>query len=106
MGGSGGKQPRQRRDGSALPDGTGPGKRDRKVYVRNQRLNAPQVKPTSSNLADGGWAAARTGTTLSCGELLGRFRFAGREATPNACGVGVAMLQGKSWTPILPTGTW
>jgi hypothetical protein len=31
---------------------------------------------------------------------------ADREATLNVCGVGVAMLQGKSWAPILPTGAW
>ena len=72
--------------------------------MRNRRLNAPQVKPTSSNLADRGWAAARTRTTSLCGELLGRFRFAGREATPKVCGVGVARPQGHSWAPPLSNG--
>jgi hypothetical protein len=63
-------------DSSPDNDGTGQhcqmarsGKRDGKAYVRNQRLNASQDETTSSNLADPGWAAARTRTM--CGELLG-----------------------------------
>ncbi|MGV7987554.1 hypothetical protein PJP10_24340 [Mycobacterium kansasii] len=41
--------------------------------MRNQRLNAPRAVPTSSNLADLGWAAAHTRITLWCGELRDRF---------------------------------
>ena len=51
----------------------GSGKRDGKAYVRNQRLNAPQDETTSSNLADQGWVATHTRTTMvSSGELFGR----------------------------------
>jgi hypothetical protein len=49
---------------------SGPGKQDGEVYVRNQRLKAPQEMSTSSNLADLGWVAVRTRTDR-CGELLG-----------------------------------
>lgn len=66
----------------------------------NQRLNAPQEKTTSSNLADVGWVATRTRTTtqsLSCRGTLRLGDVAGREATSKACGVGVARLQGHSW---------
>ena len=65
--------------------------------MRNQRLNASQVNPTSSNLADGGWTAVRTHPrwwgTSGLGEV------AGREATVKVCGVAVAMPQGHSWAP-------
>lgn len=84
----------------------GPGKRDGKVYVRNQRQNAPQEQTTSSNLADLGWAAARTRTD---GELPRSVDVADREATPKACGVGVAKSQGQSWAPPPSSGlerTW
>jgi hypothetical protein len=57
--GEGGQQPRQRRNGPALPDAPGSGKRDGTVYARNRRLNASQAQTTSSNLTDLGWAAAR-----------------------------------------------
>ena len=65
--------------------------------MRNQRLKAPQVNPTSSNLTDVGWAAVHTRARV-LGELLDRFHVAGPEATVNACGVAVAMPQGHSWT--------
>jgi len=75
---------------------SGSGKQDGKVYVRNQRLNAPQANPTSSNLTDLGWVAVRTramrGTPASV-------NVAGREAALKDCGVGVAMPQGHSWAP-------
>jgi len=79
------------------------GKRDGKVYVKNQRLNASQEQTTSSNLTDLGWVATRTGGTTampwSCWGTLWLGDVAGREAAPNACGVGVARLQGHSWAP-------
>ena len=75
---------------------SGSGKQDGKAYVRNQRLNAPQDETTSSNLTDLGWVATRT--LLGKG-TLGPVDVAGREATLNACGVGVARLQGHSWAP-------
>ena len=74
----------------------------------NQRLNAPQDETTSSNLADVGWVATRTRATtalLSCRGTLGLGDVAGREATPKACGVGVAMLQGHSWAPTPSKGS-
>ncbi len=75
----------------------GSGKRDGKVYARNQRLNAPQAKPTSSNLADLGWAAVRT--RLPCEELPDRIMSSAGEATVKNCGVAVARPQGHSWAP-------
>jgi hypothetical protein len=81
----------------------GSGKQDGKAYVRNQRLNAPQVthqlEPDGSGL--GGSAdllgVAGWGTLWSvC--------LAGREATVKCCGVAVAMLQGHSWAPTPSNG--
>jgi hypothetical protein len=76
---------------------SGPGKQDGKVYVRNQRLNAPQAQTTSSNLADVGWVATRP--RMDRGELPGPVNVVGREAMPKVCGVGVARSQGHSWAP-------
>ena len=75
----------------------GSGKRDGKVYVRNQRQNAPQEQTTSSNLADVGWVAART--RKDGGELPGWLMTSAQEATSKDCGVGVARPQGQSWAP-------
>lgn len=66
------------------------------MYARNQRQNAPQERTTSSNLADSGWVAAHTRTS---GKLPRSVDVADQEATPKACGVGVAKPQGHSWTP-------
>ena len=74
----------------------GSGKRDGKVYVRNQRLNASQENPTSSNLTDRGWVAVRTRAMRGTPAPV---NVAGREATLKGCGVGVAMPQGHSWAP-------
>ena len=101
------------------PDNDGTGQYCQMVWVRqarrkgvtkvNQRLNAPQDETTSSNLADVGWVATRTRTTttvsLSCRGTHGLGDVAGREATPKACGVGVAMLQGHSWAPTPSKGS-
>lgn len=67
--------------------------------MRNQRLNAPQDETTSSNLTDLGWAAARTRPAPASRGTLWLGDVADREATVNACGVAVAMLQGHSWAP-------
>ena len=71
------------------------------MYVRNQRLNASQGNTTSSNLTDLGWVATRTLTAVEAagGGTLRLGDVADREATVNACGVAVAMLQGHSWAP-------
>ena len=84
---------------------SGSGKQDGKAYVRNQRLNAPQEQTTSSNLTDLGWAATRTHTTLVVRGTLRLGDVAGREATVNVCGVGVARLQGHSWSPTPSKGS-
>jgi len=73
----------------------------------NQWLN-PLYQEAGSNLVDMGRSAVRGFSTvgkttrmLVCG--------ADYEATVKACGVAVAMPQGKSWAPIRPSGargTW
>jgi hypothetical protein len=74
----------------------------RKVYVRNQRLNAPQethqLEPDGSGL--GCSAHPHDGVRGT----LRPVRFAGREATAKSCGVAVAMLQGHSWAPTPSNG--
>ena len=77
----------------------GSGKRDGKVYARNQRQKASQAKATSSNLTDRGWVATRTRSALAGRRTLGPGDVAGREAMVKDCGVAVARLQGHSWAP-------
>jgi hypothetical protein len=85
----------------------GSGKRDGKVYVRNQRLNASQDETTSSNLTDLGWVATRTPSAAMVvdWETFRSGDVADREATVNACGVAVARLQGHSWAPTPSNGS-
>jgi len=79
----------------------GPGKRDRKVHVRNQRCKASSCG-TGSNPGDMGreamharnWATPKPVTTV------------GKEAMGKDCGVPMAMSQGHSWTPTLSIGPW
>lgn len=73
------------------------------MYVRNQRLKAPQEQTTSSNLADLGWVATRIHASVWI--TPGLVDVAGREATVKDCGVVVAMLQGHSWAPTLSNGS-
>ncbi len=73
------------------------------VTTVNQRMNASQEHSTSSNLTDLGWVAVRT-SMLGEG-TLGPVSVAGREATPNVCGVGVARPQGHSWAPRPSSGS-
>lgn len=72
------------------------------MYVRNQRLKAPQEQTTSSNLADLGWVATRI--HVLAWRTSGLVDVAGREATVKVCGVVVAMLQGHSWAPTPSNG--
>jgi hypothetical protein len=72
------------------------------VTAVNQRMNASQGLITSSNLTDLGWAATRT--PILVGGTPWPVCVAGREATLNACGVGVAKSQGHSWAPRLLNG--
>jgi hypothetical protein len=79
------------------------GKRDEKLYARNQCLT-PRNCPAGSNLADLGRDAAHA---TGCGGDFeaGVFK-AGGKATVKVCGVGVAMLPGYSWTAPSSTGWW
>jgi hypothetical protein len=70
----------------------------------NQWLN-PLKRGTGSNLVDAGRVAVRAELTESEATPTPDTQ-AGQEAMGKACGVPMAMLQGKSWAPILPTGTW
>lgn len=81
---------------------SGPGKPDRKAYVRNQRLNAPQetqqLEPDRSGLRSDAHPHDDVWGTLWLGDV------ADREVIVNACGVAVTMLQGHSWAPTLSSG--
>ena len=71
--------------------------------MRNQCVK-PLNRPTSSNLADMGWVAVRTGRQKAVRELLAGVDALRVEATVNAHGVVVAMPLGQSWTPTPSTG--
>lgn len=64
----------------------------------NQWLN-PLKRDTGSNLADVGRFAVHDERVVRGRRLRSRFNAVGGEATRKACGVLVAMLQGKSWAP-------
>ena len=70
---------------------------DGKVYVRNRRLNAPQV---TQQLESGGSGLQSNAHPLDDNVIVwgtpGLGHVAGREATVKVCGVAVAMLQGHS----------
>ena len=70
----------------------------------NQWLN-PLKRETGSNLVDAGRVAVRAELAESEATPMPDTQ-AGQEAMGKACGVPMAMLQGKSWAPILLTGTW
>jgi hypothetical protein len=76
------------------------GKRDGKVYVRNQRLK-PLKGRTGSNLVDVGREAAHVRHVRATPKLADR---ANEEAMGKVCGVLIAMLQGQSWAPTPSTG--
>lgn len=70
----------------------------------NQWLN-PLKRGTGSNLVDAGRVAVHA--ELIEGEATPIPGNVGRVGGHTEClRVGVAMLQGKSWAPILLTGTW
>jgi hypothetical protein len=88
------------------------GKQDGKAYVRNQRLNAPeeshQLEPGGSGLdssAHPDYDTALSVVGVMIGGTPGLGDVASREATVNACGVAVAMLQGHSWAPTPSNGS-
>ena len=66
--------------------------------MRNQRLNAPQVKNQLEPDGSGLGCSAHPLDSVGWGTLR-LVDFAGREAMVNACGVAVARLQGHSWAP-------
>jgi len=81
----------------------GSGKQDETPYERNQCLT-PRNSSTSSNLADLGWDAVHAADSVVWRRLRGRVERLVAEATLKACGVGVAMLPGYSWTARSSTG--
>jgi len=101
--GQGGKQPRQRRNGSAPPDDPGPASKTGRCNA-SEPVATPLNRRAGSNLVDVGRSAVHDHplgwSTPKPGEILGQ------EATSKACGVGVARLQGHSWTPPPLTGVW
>ncbi len=81
----------------------GSGKQDGKAYVRNQRLNAPQV---TQRLEPGGSGPQSSAHPYEVGRgTPWSGHVADGEATVNACGVAVAMLQGHSWAPTPSKGS-
>ncbi len=66
------------------------------MYVRNQRLNASQERPTSSNLADLGWVAARARKVRATSTPI---EIVGAKAISKVCGVDMARPQEQSWAP-------
>ena len=73
--------------------------------MRNQRLNAPQE---THQLEPGGWGLesnAHLHDDVVVEGTLWSGHVADREATVNACGVAVAMLQGHSWAPTPSKGS-
>jgi hypothetical protein len=84
---------------------SGPGKRDGEVYVRNQRLNAPQA---THQLEPGGWGlgAAQPGGV----DVYRRGARPVRITGPGGGGEGLRRTrrwsQGHSWAPIPSSGPW
>ena len=84
----------------------GSGEQDGKVYVRNQRQNAPQVSHQLQPDGCGLGCSAHPNTGRSrVRRTLRPIDVVGQEATVNACGVAVAKLQGQSWAPTPSSGS-
>jgi hypothetical protein len=71
----------------------------------NQWWN-PLKKVIGLNLVDVGRAAAHAHQAVWVGDSVAGVHFTGAKATPKVCGVGVARLQGNSWTPPPSTDSW
>jgi hypothetical protein len=78
-----------------------PGKRDGKVYARNQCHKASQHE-TGSNLVDMGRGGVHA---RIFGRLRSRWVKDGQEAMGKDCGVPMARPQGHSWTPTPSNGS-
>jgi len=96
---------------ASSPDNAGTDQHHRMVWVRQVRQEGVREEPVltllkspaSSNPVDLGWYAMRT-NAFGCWELRCGLRSLASEATVKACGVAVAISQGHSWAPHLPTG--
>jgi hypothetical protein len=74
------------------------------VYECRNQWSNPLKSRTGSNLADMGRSAVHaSGIIGATPQSVDR---AGPEATGKACGVPVAMLQGKSWAPPPSSDRW
>jgi hypothetical protein len=103
--GEGGKQPRQRRDALALPDGAGLASEAGRCTRGTGALKLHKAH-ASSNPVDTGWFAARARPLMAGRATPGLVSFAGREATVKDCGVAVARLLGQSRAPSPLIGSW
>jgi hypothetical protein len=100
----GGKQPRQRRDGSVPPDGSGPASKTERRTSAGTSGGTPESNSAGSNLVDLGRSAVHALLPRGRGDSRVGCRSADREATRKGCGVLVARLPGNSWTPSPSTG--
>jgi hypothetical protein len=100
----GGKQPRQRRDGPAPPDGSGPASKTERRTSAGTSGGTPESNSAGSNLVDLGRSAAHVLLPLGRGDSRVGCRSADLEATRKGCGVLVARLPGNSWAPRPSTG--
>ena len=101
-------------EGGSSPDNDGTGRYCQTARVRQAgregvRVQKPVVEPpqVQNRLQSGGYgpdSSARLNEERS-GDSDAAERV-GWEATGKACGVPVAMLQGKSWAPLPSTGQW
>jgi hypothetical protein len=99
----GGKQPRQRRDGSVPPDGSGSASKTERRTSAGTSGGTPESNPPAPNLVDLGRSAAHA-PRQRVGDSTAGYRSAGLEATRKGCGVLVARLPGNSWAPRPSTG--
>jgi hypothetical protein len=91
-------------DGTPRHCQTGWVRQARRKGVRKEPASErPSRRSTSSNLADVGWAAARTHDLVAWGTPE-PVDVAGREASGKACGVPEARLLGHSWAPTPSNG--
>lgn len=102
-------------EGGSSPDNGETGRHHQMAWVRLARQKGatkviqwlnPLKRDTDSNLVDMGRIAVHAVRVERGRRLRSRFDAVGGEVTRKACGVLVAMLQGKSWAPTLTIGTW
>ena len=84
---------------------SGSGKRDGKVYERNQRLNAPQENPPARIWQIWAGQHRAPASFRGRGELPGGLASPVWEAIGKVCGVPVARVQGHSWSPNPTSGS-